>query len=86
MSRAAQLLAALSQAAKRQFDAGQIDRLELTLTQVEALSVQRNTLTMQTEAQRALGALEDALQMPLTGGPLPAWALNPPPSPDLAQR
>jgi outer membrane protein TolC len=86
VSRAAQLLATRTQEAKKQFDAGQIDRLELTLAQIEALSVQRNTLTIHTEAQRALSALEDALQTPLTGGPLPAWAHNPPSSPDLAQR
>lgn len=86
VARAAQLSLVRGQSAKKQFDAGQIDRVELTLAQVEALNVQRNALSVRTEAQRALGALEDALQIPLTGGPLPAWAIGESSSPNLAER
>lgn len=60
--------------AKKQFDAGHSDRVELTLTQLETLAFERRALAVRLEMQRALGALEDALQMPLAGAPLPSWA------------
>jgi outer membrane protein TolC len=58
---------------KKQFDAGRSDRVELTLAQLETLVVERRALMARLETQRALGALEDALQMPLEGAPLPSW-------------
>jgi outer membrane protein TolC len=57
---------------QKQFDVGQADRLELTLARSEALLVERRSLEARVEALRHLGALEDALQAPLAGGPLPA--------------
>ena len=82
--RVVQLSAARDQDTKKQFDAGYADRVELTLTQIETLTAQRNALAVAAEAQRALGALEDALQTPLTGGPLPGWNGNSAPAPGLA--
>src|SRR5262245_25477013 len=69
----ADLQAARDQRAKRQFDAGHTDRVELTLVRLEALTVQRNVLSVGLDTQRALGALEDALQVPLAGAPAPSW-------------
>ncbi|MCW5622390.1 MAG: TolC family protein [Burkholderiales bacterium] len=57
---------------QRQFDVGQADRVELTLAHIEALLVQRRAMAALIDAQRILGQLEDALQVPLSGGPLPA--------------
>ena len=71
--RLAELQAARDQRAKRQFDAGHTDRVELTLVRLEALTVQRNVLSVGLDTQRALGALEDALQVPLAGAPAPSW-------------
>ncbi|HTS53682.1 MAG TPA: TolC family protein [Burkholderiales bacterium] len=65
---------ARDQKAKKQFDAGYTDRVELTLSHLEALTVERNALSVGLETQRALGALEDALQVPLAGAPEPSWA------------
>ena len=59
---------------KKQFDAGRADRVELTLATLETLAVEHHALAARLETQRALGALEDALQMPLVGAPLPNWA------------
>jgi len=71
--RLAELQAARDQRAKRQFDAGHTDRVELTLVRLEALTVERNVLSVGLDTQRALGALEDALQIPLAGAPAPSW-------------
>jgi outer membrane protein, heavy metal efflux system len=71
--RLAELQAARDQRAKRQFDAGHTDRVELTLARLEALTVERNVLSVGLDTQRALGALEDALQTPLAGAPAPSW-------------
>ncbi|HZP87363.1 MAG TPA: TolC family protein [Burkholderiales bacterium] len=60
-----------AQQMQRQFDIGQIDRLEYTLTRIETLRAQRRADAARAEAQRALGQLEDAMQMPISGGPLP---------------
>jgi outer membrane protein TolC len=57
---------------QKQFDVGQSDRLELTLARAEALLVERRRLEAQADAQRHAGLLEDAMQAPLAGGPLPA--------------
>jgi outer membrane protein TolC len=56
---------------QRRFDIGQVDRLDLTLARIETILTQRRAQSGQLDAQRTLGALEDALQMPLVGGPLP---------------
>ena len=69
--RLAELQAARDQRARKQFDAGHTDRVELTLVRLEALAVERNLLSVGLDTQRALGALEDALQMPLAGAPAP---------------
>jgi outer membrane protein TolC len=72
--RVVDLQSARDQKAKKQFDAGYTDRVELTLAHLEALAVERNALSVGLETQRALGALEDALQVPLAGAPEPSWA------------
>jgi outer membrane protein TolC len=65
---------ARGQQARKQFDAGRADRVELALAQLETLAVEHRALAVSLETQRALGALEDALQKPLAGAPLPSWA------------
>src|SRR5262245_58017272 len=60
--------------ARKQFDAGYIDRVELVGARLEHLAAERNALALRVESQAALGALEDALQAPLVGGPLPPLA------------
>jgi hypothetical protein len=62
--------------AKKQFDAGRADRVELALAMLETWAVERRALATRLETQRALGALEDALQMPLEGAPLPNWVIE----------
>ena len=56
---------------QKQFDIGQVDRLDLTLARIEAILTERRAQAGHVDAQRALGALEDALQAPLSGGPVP---------------
>ncbi len=77
-ARAAQQIAVLQSArgkeAKKQFDAGHTDRVELTLARLEVLAAEHRALAVGLETQRALGALEEALQVPLAGAPLPSWA------------
>jgi outer membrane protein TolC len=75
---AGSLQAAHAQQVERQFAAGYADRVELTAAHLETIVAQRGALAVLTEALRAQGALEDALQVPLAGGPLP----QPGPSPD----
>jgi hypothetical protein len=65
---------ARSDQAQKQFDAGYADRVEATQARLEAVVVERNLVSAHTGAQRALGTLEDALQRPLSGGPVPAYA------------
>jgi outer membrane protein TolC len=84
--RLVRLQAARDQETKKQFDAGYADRLELTLAQLGTLVAQRNAVSVESEAQRALGALEDALQVPLVGGPVPGWTRNQVPSAGLAEK
>jgi outer membrane protein, heavy metal efflux system len=72
------LHAARAQQVERQFDAGYADRVELTAAHLQAIEAQRGTLGLRIEALRAQGVLEDALQVPLTGGPLPLLAGNVP--------
>ena len=80
------LRAARDQDTKKQFEAGYADRVDLTLSHIETLVAERNALAVAAEAQRALGALEDALQTPLVGGPLPGWNGNSAPAPGLAAK
>ncbi len=68
------LQAARARQTKKQFDAGHADRVDITLAQLETVAVEHRALAARLETQRALGALEDALQMPLAGAPLPGWA------------
>ena len=57
---------------RNSFDAGYVDRVELTLTQIETLAAQRNALAPHGSKRSVRWArLEDALQIPLVGGPLP---------------
>jgi len=56
---------------QRQFDLGQADRLELTLARIEAMQVERRAIAAQIDAHRALGQLEDAMQIPVSGAGLP---------------
>ena len=58
---------------QKQFDAGFADRLEVTQARLEAVNVDRNAQAARIGSQRILGQLEDALQRPLSGGPLPAF-------------
>jgi outer membrane protein TolC len=71
--RVVELQGARGKEAKKQFDAGHTDRVELTLARLEALAAEHNALTISLETQRALGTLENALQLPLAGAPLPSW-------------
>lgn len=68
------LQAARAQQIERQFEAGYADRVELTAVHLETISAQRAAAALRIEALRAQGALEDALQIPLAGGPLPRVA------------
>jgi outer membrane protein TolC len=57
---------------QRQFDAGYVDRLELTSAQLELITAETGVLAARLKAQQALGQLEDAVQQPLDGSvPLP---------------
>ncbi len=69
---------ARSDQAQKQFDAGYADRVEATQARLEAVVVERGLVSAQTGAQRALGTLEDALQRPLSGRPVPAYSLPAP--------
>jgi outer membrane protein, heavy metal efflux system len=58
---------------ERQFETGYADRLELTQARLQTLAVEQGMLDARIHAQRALNALEDAVQRPLDGSaPLPA--------------
>ena len=72
---------ARSSQTQKQFDAGYTDRIEATQARLEAVVVERNAAKAQVDAQRVLGRLEDALQRPLAGGPMPVYS---PPSPPVA--
>ena len=50
---------------ERQFERGQVDRVELVQARTEALAAERSVLAVMLEAQQALSALEDAVQRPL---------------------
>lgn len=56
-----------AQSAQRQFSSGYIDQFALDQARVQALAADNTRLTASIQTQRALGALEDALQQPLDG-------------------
>ncbi|MFH1043974.1 MAG: TolC family protein [Pseudomonadota bacterium] len=57
---------------EKQFDAGYSDRIELAGTRLEGISAEQAVSDARIRTQRALGALEDAVQQPLDGSaPLP---------------
>lgn len=55
----------------RLFDAGFSDRLELTLARLEGVTAEQGLHAAIMRARRALASLEDAVQQPLDGTPLP---------------
>lgn len=65
-------VAATAARIEKQFDAGYSDRVELAGTRLEGISAEQAISDARIRAQRALGALEDAVQQPLDGSaPLP---------------
>ena len=54
-----------AQSAQRQFSSGYIDRLALDQAHLQTLAAENTRLTASIQTQRALGALEDAVQQPL---------------------
>ncbi len=73
-AKAARLLTAQQQRASqtaRQFEAGLIDRLEMTGAKLESLVVEQGLQAARTRVLRALGMLEDAIQKPIDGSVLP---------------
>jgi len=52
---------------QKQFDAGQVDRLELDLTKLELLVANANVSNALSRTQQILGQVEDAVQQPLDG-------------------
>ena len=56
------------QATRRQLEAGEADRLAVTLVRLEAAVARRLWLAALRRAHTALGGLEDAVQHPLAGG------------------
>ncbi len=61
--------------ARNAYDVGEISRLDLLGLQAEAVVTALTRLDALSRAQRAVGALEDAMQAPLD---MEAWALEPP--------
>lgn len=55
-----------------QFRAGEVDRVALVSTQIEVSTIELLRLDALLAGRRALGRLEDAVQRPLIGGPVPA--------------
>lgn len=56
---------------ERQYEAGYVDRLEQVSARLETLVAEQGVLAAQLRAQHILGLLEDAMQRPLDGIPLP---------------
>ena len=56
---------------RKQFEAGYADRVELAGAELESAAALRLVTSLRLETQRTLGQLEDALQVPLIGGPQP---------------
>ena len=55
-----------------QFQRGEVDRVALVSTRIEVSTIEMARLDALFAARRALGRLEDAIQRPLAGGPVPA--------------
>jgi outer membrane protein, heavy metal efflux system len=66
---ALQLQRTQTDAARRSFDAGQIDRVALRSAELELAAAELAFSDAVTQAQQALGAFEDAVEQPLEGGP-----------------
>lgn len=63
---------------QQSFNVGQTDRVALRTTQLELETARLAQVDSVAEAQQALGALEDAVEQPLTGGAVPQVpAVNP---------
>jgi outer membrane protein TolC len=60
-----------AEAAGRSFNAGEIDRVALRTTELELATAELARADAVAQAQQALGALEDAIEQPLTNAPLP---------------
>lgn len=56
-----------SQKSQRQFDAGQIDRLELANTQLENITATQNMLSAAYQLELATARIEDTMQYPMDG-------------------
>ena len=63
---------------QKRFDAGYADRVELTQARLQAAAASRAALAARVDALRAQGELEDALQAPLAGAPLPSVPVDSP--------
>ncbi len=76
------------EALQRRFEAGDADRVELLRAALAGSAALRAQVEARGAARRALGALEDLLQEPLTGAPLSfpplAPAMMPPPNQEAA--
>lgn len=59
-------------AAERSFNAGEIDRIALRTAELELETARLAQTETLAEVQQSLGALEDAIEQPLTGGPMPS--------------
>lgn len=68
---AAQLQRTQTEAAQRSFNAGQIDRVALRTAELEFATAELAYADTLAQAQQALGALEDAVEQPLTAPTLP---------------
>lgn len=55
-----------------QFRAGEVDRVALVSTQIEISTIELTRLDALFAGRQALGRVEDAIQRPLAGGPVPA--------------
>jgi outer membrane protein TolC len=62
-----------------QLRAGEADRVSLVSTLIEVATGELARLDVLAARDRALGHLEDAIQRPLAGGPVPPVELGPPP-------
>jgi len=57
---------------RKSFEAGETDRLSLTLAEVDANSAALAQVDALAQVQRAVGELEDAMQLPLSASPAAA--------------
>jgi outer membrane protein TolC len=71
--------------ARRAFDVGESDSVVLAQTQLQDLAAQQTVLELLTNAQTALGALEDSTQRPLDIGDIGSFTFPAPPQRDQRQ-